>query len=435
MNPDLGRHKLLRRLSGVAFLLVLALLMWLSVAAYDKRFTPVAMVTLRTGSVGNEMHPHAEVKMRGVVVGEVRRISADGGGARLRLAIQPGMVRRIPANVSAQMLPTTLFGQRFVALIPPARPVPGRLSDGSVIEQDRSQNAIELEQVLRNVLPLLTAVQPQKLSATLTAVAQALQGRGTRLGQTLVEIDSYLRRMNPQLPALNRDIKELVRVTHAYAEAAPDILQAMNDFTVTSRTVVEQRAELSALYGTVGGTAQDLDTFLRENRGNLIRLSADSRPTLRLLAKYAPSFPCTLQTLTDFVPAMDKALGKGTREPGLHVTVEVVPSRGRYIPGRDRPVYQADSGPSCPSVPYGGTGGGSASGAAMPGAVPVAGSGGGAAPTTDRGRGLGLPNSPEENRLVNELVAPALATPPLSLPDWSSVLVGPIYRGAGVRLR
>jgi phospholipid/cholesterol/gamma-HCH transport system substrate-binding protein len=433
MSPGRGWFKLQRRLSGLVFLLVLALLMWLSIAAYDKRFTQVAMVTLRTGSVGSEMHPQAEVKMRGVVVGEVRQISTDGTGARLKLAIKPGMVRRIPANVSAQMLPTTLFGQRFVALIPPPQPVPQRLSDGSVIEQDRSENAIELEQVLRNVLPLLTAVQPQKLSATLTAMAQALEGRGTRLGETLVEIDSYLRRMNPQLPAMNRDIKELVRVTRTYSEAAPDILQAMNDFTVTSRTVVDQRAELSALYGTVGGTAQDLDTFLRQNRGNIIRLSADSRPVLRLLAKYAPSFPCTLQMLADFVPAVDKALGKGTSEPGLHVTVDVVPSRGRYLPGRDRPVYSAKSGPRCYSVPFRGIGHGSSS-TGPPGTAPTSGSGNGTV-VAAAGRGLGLPNSPEENRLVNELVAPALKTPPQALPDWSSVLVGPIYRGAGVRLR
>ncbi len=404
--------KVRRRLIGVAFLMVICLLVWLSIAVFQKKFTDVAMVTLRTSSVGNEMHPHADVKLRGSVVGEVRDISADGSGARLRLAIRPAMVRRLPANVTAQMLPTTLFGERYVALIPPPDPTPQRLTDGSTIDQDRTANAIELEQVLQNVLPLLTAVQPEKLSATLTAVAQALQGRGTELGQTFVRFDAYLAKLNPKLPALNRDISELVRVTRVYAQASPDILQALTDFTTTSRTIVDQRANLGTLYDSVTGSAQDLTAFLKQNSDTIIRLSADSRPSLEKLARYSPEFPCTLKMLSDFVPAMDRALGKGTDEHGLHVTVKVVPSLGKYVPGRDTPVYNAGGGPHCYSVPYRG--------------VPV-----GSGTAND----LGPANSPGENDLVNELVAPGTALPPQNLPDWSSVLVGPLYRGAEVKLK
>lgn len=111
-----------RRLAGVTFLLVPAVLVWVSVSVYRKDFTDDATVTVRTSSVGNEMHDNADVKLRGVVVGQVRDISADGKGARLTLAIDPDKLDRIPADVTAQMLPTTLFGERFVALVPPELP-------------------------------------------------------------------------------------------------------------------------------------------------------------------------------------------------------------------------------------------------------------------------------------------------------------------------
>ena len=87
-----------RRLAGVVFLLVPALLVWLSIAVYDKDFTRSDTVTVLTSSVGNEMHRGAEVKLRGVVVGEVRAISADGDGARLTLALQPGQARPHPVR-------------------------------------------------------------------------------------------------------------------------------------------------------------------------------------------------------------------------------------------------------------------------------------------------------------------------------------------------
>lgn len=427
MSPSQTWYKTRRRASGVVFILVLALLGWLSVAIYNKQFQRSAMVTLYTSSVGNQMHPHAEVKTRGVVVGEVREISSDGGRARLLLAIEPDQVERLPANVSAVMLPTTLFGQRSVNLLMPPDPVPARLAHGSVIDQDRSENAIELQQALDNLLPTLQAVQPQKLSSMLTAMARALEGRGDDLGNTLTGFDAYLEEMNPNLPTMNEDISELVRVSQVYDEAAPDILAAMADFTVTAQTVVEQRQDLNALYATLTGASQDLGTFLRQNQDNIIRLSADSRPTLQTLARYSREFPCTLRALTRFKPKMDRVLGAGTSQPGLHVRVNTVPSLGRYVPGRDDPVFADDRGPRCYPVP-------------LPAIDLADGARPGAATTAERTRapvvapGLGLANSPQENELINELLAPTLQAPRESLPAWSSVLVGPLFRGTEVTL-
>ncbi|MFC1436113.1 MCE family protein [Streptacidiphilus sp. N1-3] len=414
-----------RRLSGVVFLLVPALLAWLAVAVYNKDFSGGDTVQVRTDSVGNQMHQGADVKLDGVVVGQVRGISADGNGARLTLDIAPGQLKRIPSDVTAQMLPTTLFGERFVALVRPAADASatgnasatggGSLRAGSTIPQDRSKDAVELEQVLGHVLPLLTAVQPEKLSATLTAVAQALDGRGTELGSTLTRLDSYLAGLNPDLPALDQDIHQLVQVSRTYTTAAPDILQALTEFTTTSNTIVQQQSQLATLYGTTTGTADDLTAFLRKNKDNIIRLSTDSRPTLQLLSRYSSEFPCTLRTLTDFVPAMDQALGKGTDQPGLHVDVTMVPSRGQYLPGKDKPVYRADSGPRpCTLAPApAATTGTDATSAARPAA----------------------PNSPAENQLVDELLAPSLGLAPSGLPSWSSVLAGPVFRGAQVTIR
>ncbi|MEU5411878.1 MULTISPECIES: MCE family protein [Streptomyces] len=422
-----------RRLAGVAFVLVPALLVWVSVSVYEKDFSDDVTVTVRTGSVGNEMHDNADVKLRGVVIGQVRDIAADGEGARLTLAIQPDRLGRIPADVTAQMLPTTLFGERFVALVPPPVPSAQTLRAGDVIPQDRSSNAIELEEVLSNVLPMLTAVQPQKLAATLNAVSQALEGRGDKLGDTLVTLDAHLKEFNPQLPTLNADIKELVKVSTLYADAAPDVLDALTDFTTTSGTLAEQQAELAGLYGSTTASAQDVTSFLRQNKDNLIRLSASGRPTLELLAEYSDAFPCTLRTMAGFVPAMDKALGKGTDKPGLHVTVKAVKSKGKYVAGRDTPVYDATGGPHCYSVPYVGKAAPTADTRTTPATDDAAVGEETREPAADSA--LGMPNSPQESRLVNELVAPSLRVQPQTLPDWSSVLIGPAFRGAEVKLK
>lgn len=422
MNPSEAWFKTRRRLAGVVFLALLALLAGLAVAAFNKRFTSATMVTLYTDSTGNEMNIDADVTVRGVVVGQVRSITANGGGARLELAIDPDVAAILPANVTAQMLPTTLFGQRYVALIEPSAPAAQTLAETRTVSQDRSADAIELEKVLSDLLPMLTAVQPQKLSVTLTAMADALQGRGTQLGQTLDEINGYLRQFNLRLPALDADIKELVRVTRAYNQAAPDLIQALHDFSVTSQTVASEAGNLDSLYSTVTAASSNLTTFLHRNGNDIINLSANGLPTLRVLARYSAEFPCVFQQLAEFIPNMDKMLGAGTHQPGLHVTLHIVPGEPPYRPGVNTPRYDDDIGPRCYAVPFRGIslhdGAGQISGASQVSAA-----------------GLGLANSAQENELVTELAAEKLNVPPGELPDWSSVLLGPLYRGTTVPVR
>src|SRR5579859_4789191 len=439
-----AQAKTRRRLVGVVFLLVFALLVWLSVALYNKQFTPVAMVTLYTDSVGNEMHPGADVKIRGVQVGEVRQISADGTGARLTLAIQPGMVSQIPANVTAEMVPTTLFGERYVDLILPSRPAQARLTAGTVIRQDHAADAVELEKVLNNLLPLLQASEPDKLSVTLTALAQGLQGHGRELGQTLVALNAYLLKYNQHLPALDTDIKQLAAFARNFNQASPDLIQALDDFTTTSETIVQERDSVSALYSTLTTASGDLRAFLDANSSNIIKLNADSVGTLRILARYSPEFPCALKDLVNFEPAVNKLLGKGTNQPGLHVQAVVVPplgpdNIGRYVFRQDTPKFGDNLGPHCYPIPFPGitlNDGAAPSNAAattIPGAAP-----GHAARHKARQAhttAARLAGSPTESELVRELTGMALGRPAALVPAWGSLLTAPLFRGTTVNLR
>jgi phospholipid/cholesterol/gamma-HCH transport system substrate-binding protein len=435
--PSRSWFKTRRRLAGLAFLLVMALLVWLSIALYQKKFTPVAMVTLYTNSVGNEMHLGAEVKVRGVQVGEVRTISATGSGARLELAIDPAMLPGLPANVTAEMLPTTLFGERYVDLVPPAHPAAQTLAAGGVITQDHSADALELEKVLNDLLPMLNAVEPDKLSLTLTAIAQGLSGRGAELGQTLTTLNTWLRAMNPELPKLDTDIKRLAGLARTYNRATPAILQALDDFSASSQVVASEKASYAALLANVTTASSDLKSFLDANSGNAIHLSAASVATLRILARYAPEFPCTLAGLAKFIPSANKLLGKGTRQPGLHVNVIVLPesSAARYRPGRDTPVFGDNLGPHCYRTPFPGIHLHDGTSAAnLPAGGAPASRGGKVRASTRAMTGFGAAGSPQESEMARELAALALGQPPAALPGWSGLLVAPLYRGTTVRL-
>jgi phospholipid/cholesterol/gamma-HCH transport system substrate-binding protein len=405
------------RLYGIAFIAVLALLLSLAVAVYQQAFTPVVRITLEADSLGNQLDPRADVKLRGLLVGEVRAVHADGEKATLDLALDPRYVASIPSDVHARLLPKTLFGEKYVDLVAPARPSARSIRAGDVITQDRTKVGMEVQQLLNDLLPLLRTVKPGELNATLSAFATALEGRGDRIGDNLTRVEAYLRRLNPHLPSLKEDIARFADVAEVYGDAAPDLMRILRNTVTTSRTLVEKKDQLAAglrTTATVAGTAED---FLDDNGDRLITLGRVSRPTLELFARYSPEYPCLLDGLVRQEQASEDAFRGGR----MRITLEVVRPQGAYRPGEE-PRYADRSGPNCqglpdPPVPApkpkldDGTSGGSSSSGALPGNVSATGA---------------------EQRAVGSLVAPVMGVPADQVPPVATLLFGPLARGTAV---
>ncbi|MGW9308645.1 MCE family protein [Saccharomonospora azurea] len=428
-----------RRLLGLLLVGVLVGGIALSVAIYNRAFSEHVTVRLQADEIGNQLAPNSDVKVRGLIVGRVGDIQATPDGTELVLQLDPEHAELVPANVSARFLPKTLFGERYVDLEIPEQPSMSSLVDGDVITQDRTEEAVRLDRALDNLLPVLQAVQPEKLSSTLSAISTALEGRGEQLGRTLSELGDYLSELNPHVPKLQENLRELAQFSDTLSDVAPDLLTTLDNLTTTSRTVVEQSFNLDTLYRTVTTASSNLDTFLDANQSNLISLGETARPTAELLAKYAPSYPCFLGQMAELVPRIDESFGKGTNKPGLHATLEITVDRGPYKAGQDEPEYGDKRGPRCYAMdeypdpfPQHPPDGPLRDGTVHPPAARTSGNGlndsagGGAAPAGNPA------NTAGEHALVAQLVGPRVGLDPAEVPEWGSLLVAPLYRGAEV---
>ena len=420
---------------GIAFLTVVALLVGLSVAQFQKRFTAVVPVTLKTDRIGSQLQLASDVKIRGLIVGQVRSISSNAQGATLTLALDPSMVAQIPADVSARLLPKTLFGERYVDLVPPASGPTTPIAAGDVIPQDRTSVAIELEKVFDDLLPLLRAVQPAKLAATLNALATTLDGRGAEIGQNLVLVDRYVKALNPQLPTIQADISGLADLASTYAVAAPDLLRAAKALLTTNRTIVEKKDALAGFLAGTAGFANDAAAFLERNQDRIIQLGQVTQPTLAVFARQAPSYPCFLKGMAAFVPRADGMTAGGQ----FHITLETVPQSRAYHPGEE-PTWNDHRGPDCQGLPDHVVGSqahphvahtfddgtdhsSTAAGSALPSAF-----------LGESGLGIdnadsGLAGTLDEQRIVTALLDPAHAQDPQAI---TTLLAGPILRGSVV---
>jgi phospholipid/cholesterol/gamma-HCH transport system substrate-binding protein len=485
LRPPLSPTR--RRLSGLVLLLVMVLVVVGCLLNFNKVFKPVEMVTLQTDTVGNQLSKQGDVKVRGVIVGEIKSVDSDGTRATIQMAMDPDALSAIPSNVTAQLIPKTLFGERYVSLIIPPNPTARRLQGGDFIGQDRSKNATETEQVLNNLLPVLTAVQPQKLSDTLGAVSEALSGRGQQLGSTMVQLNQLLEGTNPSLPDLVAVINRLAPTADIYNAASPDLIGALDNLVTTSQTLVQQRAAFESTFRTVTSASNVTTDFLAANRNNIINLAATSRPVLDLLARYSPEFPCLLQQLTNLTPKINDVLKPTT---GIQIAAEIIIDRGKYTPA-DSPAYQDKRGARCyiingqaPQYPPGGpfadgaaappasrssmqgvaaaggatsadqqstvANGNAAQRGAASQAVPSSGTSTGSDTGTPTGgategqgaakidaANIGLPNtpnSPEERSLVTELTGMQMGLPSAQVPEFAPYLTAATMRGTTVAI-
>ena len=106
------------RLLGVGLILVALFFGWLTWAFFSKAFTEYDDVTLTSSKSGLSLPERADVKLRGMIVGVVRETKIENGKVHLTLGMDPQLIDRVPRDVRAEIIPKTLFGEKYVSLDP-----------------------------------------------------------------------------------------------------------------------------------------------------------------------------------------------------------------------------------------------------------------------------------------------------------------------------
>lgn len=318
------------RVLGAAFIAILLFFIWLTYAFFNHAFESSVPMQVKADRAGLSLPSNADVKIRGMIVGSVRNIELQGKHVDIDIALKPDDVENIPAGVSAQIVPKTLFGEKYIELIPPKDETGSSIRAGATITQ--AEVPVEVEDLLIDLQPLLEAVKPAELNYTLSAMAEALDGRGNQLGDTMVQLNDYIKQVNPDVPQLISDLDKAGEVSDIYAQALPDIGTVLSNSTVTADTVIEKREQLAGFFTQATSLSKTLQTFLSENEDNLVDANALVREPLDITRDYSKVFPCFLNAMAGAVPIIDSAF----RNDALHINVSVVPQ------SLTLPAYEAD---------------------------------------------------------------------------------------------
>lgn len=429
MNRILHMYKSL----GVFFLALLVAGVYLTYAIFTKQFVDYDEVTLETSSIGLQLPSRADVKIKGVIVGEVLDFTSTGEGAEITLGIFKDKADTIPRNVTGSIVPKTLFGEKYVSLIYPDAPETARIADGDTITKTRVST--EVERVLSDLLPLLRTVQPAKINMTLNALVTALDGRGDQLGQNIVTLDAYLKRLNPQIPLLVEDLRKTAKVSEIYSDVLPQVAQILDNTVTTTQTLETRETKLKNLFNDVAGLSDSARTFLADNEDNIVRFGELGTAQLRVLARYSTEFPC----LTAGIVKAGKLQAEAFRNFTLHIVLETLPRQPRAYTPADKPRIAENRGPDClhlPNPPWSQSNPVKRVPNFNDGVDTPTGKG------TDRVAtgyalrdGSSYVGSAAESQLYREMLAPGMGVSPDEVSDLGALLMGPMARGAEVSLR
>jgi phospholipid/cholesterol/gamma-HCH transport system substrate-binding protein len=325
------------RLLGIGLLLVCLFFLWLTWAFFSKTFTEYDDVKLTTSKSGLSLPNRADVKLRGMIVGVVREVHVENGHVAMTLGMDPKVIDRVPAGVRAEIVPKTLFGEKYVNLVPTGS-AGGSLRAGDTISD--AKVPVEFEEFFNDIYPILTAVPPEKVGYTLTALANTLEGRGNSLGETLDVTNTYLQKLNPETQQAVDDVVALGEVSDTYAGEMKDFGTLLRNSAKVSRTVEDKKHELGDVFDETDNVSDVLRDFFAASGDDIVATVDNSVQPLKVGAEYSSVFPCWFKGLDTLITTK---LNDVWNNNTLHIDLIMVsPQPTVYDVNNERPVIPTE---------------------------------------------------------------------------------------------
>jgi phospholipid/cholesterol/gamma-HCH transport system substrate-binding protein len=327
------------KLAGLASTMIAIAVLGFVYLQFRGELSPKTQLTVVSSRSGLVMDPGSKVTYNGVVIGRVAKVeknTMDGQPqAKLTLDVNPDYIGAIPANVEATIQATTVFGNKYVSFSSPRNPV-------AVITA--SSVTTEFNTLFETVVSIAEKVDAVKLNEALAAAAQGLDGLGERFGQSITNANVILADVNPRMPQFHDDVQRVAELGAVYADASPDLWNALKNAAITAHTFSDQEVNLdSALLAAIGVASTGADVF---ERGGpyLSRGAADLVPTSQLLNYYSPEILCMFRNYAEVAPEVYELFG-GENGYALHAAGTTVGAGNPYVYPDNLPRVNAHGGP------------------------------------------------------------------------------------------
>lgn len=361
--------------AGVAFLALVVATVAAIIADFNGDFSSYVEVRANL-PVGQPVTVQSEVQYRQIAVGQVAGVSQTfhSGAIQVTLRIKPDKIGQIPADVTAQVAPSSIFGTEAVVLRAGAA-TSAHLRSGAVVPAAGESSS--LQGALTDLDHLLTGLHPAEIDTTLGALSTAFQGQGPAVDDAIHIVNGYLDGLLPELPTLESDINLVTPVLDGLSASVPALLDIATNSGTVATTLTNDQALIasllskgSTLTATASGLLSGVQTTLHSFLVNLgpILLDINGRPgvlansitALDTLSKtFLPAFtssgsPSISVAVSQFTDNPELALLAGASLPFTRQQITQI-AHAAFVNIMDPPTYSAAdcprygaaAGPNC----------------------------------------------------------------------------------------
>ncbi|NLU81702.1 MCE family protein [Rhodococcus sp. HNM0569] len=371
-------------------------------------------VTVAVPSSVGLINGEAPVRYQGVNIGRIAAIESGPDESIAKLQIDADSIGLVPAGVVARVVPRTFFGDIYIQLMDGSEaPSADHLADGEQIPIDTGPDAVALYDVYTKMVDVLDRMQPHKMQTALTALAQALDGRGEAVGRTMTNLSAVLTDVDPALREFLDATPRFREVMDALNTATPDIVQTLESATNVSNEMVAHQDSFAQLTEAAAGFGAVLAPFVGANQQNLVTVFDATGTILATTAANPEGLSSTLAHAESFGAAGTRVFSSGRFD------ITAVPTFAEPLPygPQDCVSYGPLTGPNCggPSTAVG------------------------AEPTEGEAAPIGVVDAAAEAPVLGILegaLTGASESPEAAAPNPATVtMLGPLVRGTQVTVR
>ncbi len=247
----------------------------------------------------SNIQENSRVRVGDVNVGTVTKIERQGWHALLTMRID-GKVD-LPANVTATIGQTSLFGSLHVELAAPTGVAPqGQLHAGSLIPLASAGAYPSTEQTLAAVSLFLNGGGVGRVQDIVETFSTAFRGREQDLRSLLHQLDEFFTNINNQTADIIDATDSLNRLVGKFADDKPVLDRALKTIPDALAVLKDERhhiAEAVDKLGQFGALAAD---SLRQTKDSLIKELNQIAPVVKSLADSGPALTRSLGMLATF---------------------------------------------------------------------------------------------------------------------------------------
>jgi phospholipid/cholesterol/gamma-HCH transport system substrate-binding protein len=241
------------------------------------------------------LFPTDDVKIAGVKVGQVSKVTTDHGHAVVSFNVD----KTVPLRTSTQigLRYRNVLGEKYLYLYPGSTgPV---MSSGSTIPLRQAVSDADIDAFLNALGPFVKAINPQEGNLFLQAMVSALEGNQDQVNQLLgntATVSNTLGNLNQQVGGV---IDNFNTVLTALAQRSGDLDALVNNLNAVSQSLVARNNDLDTAVVEFSQLAGQFKDLLSTNRGNLDQAVNNLQGIAQVLAQHHADLEKDLATLPE----------------------------------------------------------------------------------------------------------------------------------------